>query len=238
MQQIWFGFNYFQNVADFLSSDHPSDENYEGKILGPETSPTLTLETKEKYSACDFPHQREKASGHSYLFGSDFISVDAHGKVIIVSVPLLPFKEVLHSKHLSPNNTLFLTSLNQESCHLRTSVEEYNEVTIQTGVLGDLITSPTRYMKNGTTSSILCHSDVWQDKTFDGAEKIPGTPIPKRNVSDGDGASAIPGSLEIKALMLLPDECSNDIRDTELSPRLTNMIKSGVVPESPINNSG
>ncbi|KAF3445456.1 hypothetical protein FNV43_RR10632 [Rhamnella rubrinervis] len=216
-----------ENRKDFLSSDPPLDENCEGKVLGPETSPTLTLETKEKHSACDFPCQREKASGHSYLFGSDFISVDAHGKVIIVSVPLLPFKEVLHSKHLSANNNIFLASLNQDSLHLRTSVEEHNEVT-----------SPTRYMKNGTASSILCHSDTWKEKTFDGAEKIPETPILKRNVSDGDGASAIPDSLEIKALKLLPDECSNGVGDTELSPRLTNMIKSGVVPESPINNSG
>lgn len=141
-----------------------------------------------------------------------------------------------HPKHLSTNNTLFLNSLNQDSCHLRTSVEEYNYATTQAEVLGNLITSPIIHM-NGT-SSIFFQPDAWQERKFDGAEKIPETPILKRNVSDGDDAIAIPGSLDIKALTLLPDKCSNDLRDAELSPRLTNMIKSGVVPESPITSGG
>lgn len=146
-----------------------------------------------------------------------------------------------HLEHLSTNNTLnntlFLTSLNQDSCHLRTSVEEYDDATTQAEVLGNLITSPIIHMKNGT-SSIFCQPNAWQERKFDGAKKIPETPILKRNVSDGDDAIAIPGSLEIKALTLLPDKCSNDLRDAELSPRLTNMIQSGVVPESPITSSG
>lgn len=233
---IWLVSNNLENaVADMPFSDHSSDKNCQDKTLGPETSPTKNLETKEKHGACEIPRQRDH--GHSYLFGSDFISVDDNGNVIIVTVPLLPFRKVSHPKDTSTSNTLLVTSSHQNSCHLRTSVEDCDDPTIQAGVLGDLMTTK-RYVKNGTPSLTVCRLDAWQENTFVGAEQIPQTPISKRIVSDGDGNCATPGSMKLKASILLPDENSNDFGDTEFSPRLTNMIKSGVVPESPINNSG
>ncbi|XP_024930384.2 DEAD-box ATP-dependent RNA helicase FANCM isoform X1 [Ziziphus jujuba] len=227
-----------QNKKDMPLSDHSSEKNCQAKDLGPEISHTKNLETKEKHGACEIPCQR--AHGHSYLFGSDFVSVDDDGNVIIVTVPLLPFGKVSHPSKTRTSNTLLVTSSHQDPRHLRASVEEHKDLTIQAeaGALGDLMTSPTRYMKNGTPISILCHSDAWQENTFEEAEHIPQTPISKRIVSDGDGNCTTPGSVKMKASTLLPDDYSNDFGDTEFSPRLTNMIKTGVVPESPINNCG
>ncbi|XP_027911773.1 DEAD-box ATP-dependent RNA helicase FANCM-like isoform X2 [Vigna unguiculata] len=55
---------------------------------------------------------------------------------------------------------------------------------------------------------------TWQEETCEGDEAIHETPMYKRNA------------------------CINDMKDEELSPRLTNFIKSGVVPESPIDERG
>lgn len=57
------------------------------------------------------------------------------------------------------------------------------------------------------------------------AEEIPNTPDSSRmqkemDISDHD------------------HELDDDATDSELSPRMTNFIKSGVVPESPINDAG
>uniref|UniRef100_A0A2N9HDI2 Helicase ATP-binding domain-containing protein n=1 Tax=Fagus sylvatica TaxID=28930 RepID=A0A2N9HDI2_FAGSY len=194
-----------------------------------EVSPREILKTQEKHSVPDFCGQDPPA--HSYLFGSDYVSVDAFGKVSILSVPLLPFKEDATSAK-SPN------SLKQDSCHLRTSTEENKEPTMQATAIGE-ITSPTRCINDETLPiSRLCDSDVQQEKTLDGIENIPETPILKGNLSnEGDGGET-PDVAEIKAPLFVDDECGNDFIDIELSPRLTNLIKSGVVPESPINDRG
>ena len=44
--------------------------------------------------------------------------------------------------------------------------------------------------------------------------------------------------VEIETSSLAANACINGMRDEELSPRLTNLIRSGVVPESPVDERG
>ncbi|KAL5559340.1 hypothetical protein UlMin_035551, partial [Ulmus minor] len=269
------------HLFDDLSNQNSPDEQ-----LGCEASPTQTSETKKKHTVCDLTQQ--SPARHSCLFGSDVISVDALGKVVIVSVPSLPFKGLSHSKLTNEGDTV-LDTLNKLSCHLKISDEDNKDQTIQAEAVADLITTQTKYINNGTPRS-LGNADAWPNNTFE-VEKIPQTPTRKGNLSDnGDVESQLPdaetrcmnhgtprsldnvhawpektfeevervpqtptgkgnlsdkeeGDSELpdakrKASFLLPDEYSNDFGDTELSPRLTNMIKSGFVPESPVSNGG
>lgn len=70
-------------------------------------------------------------------------------------------------------------------------------------------------------------------------ETIAEAPILKRNLpNEEDCARKSLDVLGIKASSLQADEFSNNFKDSELSPRLRNMIQSSIVPESPINDNG
>lgn len=55
---------------------------------------------------------------------------------------------------------------------------------------------------------------------------------------DENIGSHIAGSMATKPLQLPDRHCGVDIAEYDLSPRLTNLIESGFVPESPLSNSG
>ncbi|XP_045830757.1 DEAD-box ATP-dependent RNA helicase FANCM isoform X1 [Trifolium pratense] len=77
-----------------------------------------------------------------------------------------------------------------------------------------------------------------QEETCDVNETIPETPDAKRTLSN-EGANATETANPIEQFSSLAvDACDTDMRDEELSPRLTNLIISGVVPESPIDERG
>lgn len=178
---------------------------------------------------------------HSYLFGSDYVSVDALGKVLIISVPLLPLKEVSHSKSTSASTTLVLNCPKQNSCCLKASGHDYKELAMQgKAALDRTSSSETQCMTDVALAiSRISNSKTEQEKTLNQVETIPETPILNRILSnEGDCVGDAPDLLGIKASFPQADKNSNNFNDTELSPRLTNMIQSGVVPESPVNNSG
>ncbi|KAL5069031.1 hypothetical protein RYX36_019918 [Vicia faba] len=78
-----------------------------------------------------------------------------------------------------------------------------------------------------------------QTASADGDETIPETPDAKKNLSnEGAVATEIANSVEKQTSSLAADACDNDMRGEELSPHLTNLIISGVVPESPIEERG
>jgi len=80
---------------------------------------------------------------------------------------------------------------------------------------------------------------TWEEETCEGDEAIPETPIFKRSVSnEGYNAGEMLNLMELETSSLVADACINGMKDEELSPRLTNLIKSGVVPESPIDERG
>ena len=156
----------------------------------------------------------------SYLFSSDYVSVDSLGKVQIMSVPLFPTEEATHSKGQSSQNDKELTTPHKSSM--------------------DLTTSETQYKINATLAiSRPSNSISQQEKTLDLMETIPEASVLKRNLpNEEDCASKSLDILGIKASSLQADEFNKNFKDSELSPRLTNMIQSGIVPESPINDYG
>lgn len=171
---------------------------------------------------------------HSYLFGSDYVSVDALGKVFIMSVPLLPLRKVSHSKSKSAGSPV-INVLKQNPCQWNHSGQGCKaEASLV------LATSKTQYKIHETlTISRSCFSNQQQDKNLDQVETIPDTTILKRNLPNEEAsASKALDLLEIESSPLQADECNNNFEDAELSPRLTNMIRSGIVPGSPINDNG
>ncbi|KAG7985254.1 hypothetical protein I3843_03G016000 [Carya illinoinensis] len=207
------------------------------EVLGTEVSPREVLRTEEKHSVLDFCGQNPSA--HSYLFGSDYVSVDSFGKVLILDVPLLPLKEGPHSKYTTASSTASLNSSKQDFCHLQTSAEDKKELTMQATCVGE-ITPVNRCIKDETLpTSGLFGSDVKQETTLDGVQNIPERPsLNGIFFSEGDSDGGTPDVEIINEPLLLADECRDTFRDIELSPRLTNLIKCGVVPESPIHDKG
>ncbi|KAM2027680.1 hypothetical protein ACFX1T_019937 [Malus domestica] len=225
------------NRQGFLNPDDSLEKQSERKVLDSELSPNSTLKTKEKHYRLNFPG--ENPYEHSYLFGSDVVNVDASGKVLITSVPVFRWKDLSHSMFTSESR-IKLDSLKQNSYHGRTSDEDHTELTTQGGASGDVKIIQMKSIKyENSLSSRLCKSEIWTEKTFNGGEKILQTTILKGDLlSKGDSVSDTPDVLESKGSLLLTDEDNSILRDGELSPRLTNLMKSGVVPESPINTSG
>lgn len=87
--------------------------------------------------------------------------------------------------------------------------------------------------------STYCDMGKHQEETCEGNETIPETPEAKRNLSaEGANADETANPVEKETSSLAADACNNGMRDEELSPRLTNLIISGVVPESPIDERG
>ncbi|KAH9692064.1 DEAD-box ATP-dependent RNA helicase FANCM [Citrus sinensis] len=214
-------------------------DNFHGtkKVTDSELS-TRTLGTQENHSmpqsCCKSP------AAHAYLFGSDFISVDALGKVLIISVPALPFKELSHSKKKRAPDTLLLNHWKQDSSPLKTSDKNYDELTVQSKAVEELTTSQAACIKDGALPiSRFSRSDALPEKPLDGFEEILDSPVLRRNqLREEDTTDETLDVNEIKEPLSPDDEHHNDLRESDLSPRLTNLIKSGVVPESPINENG
>ncbi|XP_019465460.1 PREDICTED: Fanconi anemia group M protein isoform X1 [Lupinus angustifolius] len=106
-------------------------------------------------------------------------------------------------------NLLSVNCLNLDSCHLGIQTKDSIDLTLQ-------------------------------DSTCEGDETIPETPpSAKRSVSNKRGNAGETANLvEIETSLLLEGSCIDGMRDEELSPRLTDFILSGVVPESPIDERG
>ncbi|KAH8489991.1 hypothetical protein H0E87_022492 [Populus deltoides] len=176
--------------------DNPPSTKSQEKVVDSEESPIQTLRPDNEH--CMLDHKLSRPA-HSYLFGSDYVSVDSVGKV---------------------KRTKELTTPHKSSM--------------------DLTPSETQYKMNATLAiSRSSNSISQQEKTLDLMETIPEAPILKRNLpNEEDYAGKSLDVLGIKASSLQPDEFSNNFKDSELSPRLRNMIQSSIVPESPINDNG
>lgn len=180
-------------------------------------SPIRTLRAKEMDSGLDPEFKSPQA--HSHLFGSDFVSVDALGKVLIISVPSLYFKDVMHSNYVSPSKTELLSSLKQDTDNVKTS-----DGIMQTEVVPNISAYQTQSIRVETVSTPRFCETTDSEK--------------EKNLDTPGGTCETPDIEEIKAPPPLADEHCSDLRDNELSPRLTNLIKIGIVPESPITDSG
>lgn len=100
------------------------------------------------------------------------------------------------------------------------------------------ISSWSRCNENKTMPTSKCSSVSQQENAVDVGEKILQTPVSKV-YSSNEGEEVIVGTpQEKRSEVQLMDDSSNGLQDVELSPRLSNFIKAGVVPESPIDYTG
>lgn len=194
-----------------------------------EASALGTSKTKEHTT----PDMNCKDAKHSYLFSSDFVFVNADGNVMILSVPTLPFRG------LSDGNKLSVNSSKQDTCHVQSSSGIFKEENVQEKATMGLLNSKSKCTKsNNLLVSSPTYSACQQESMLDDVEN--GFQCPKRLGNlfrETDGAVQMPAK-DHTVPVLLDEECSDDYEDTELSPRLTNLIRSGVVPESPVHDCG
>ncbi|KAJ9167176.1 hypothetical protein P3X46_021846 [Hevea brasiliensis] len=202
------------NDKDPLIWDESPSTKSQKKVTDSEVSSLKSLRTKEQ-NVLD--PQGQRPAGHSYLFGSEFV--------------LLPLKEASQTNCTSPSATVLLNCLKPNSCHLKNPGKNYEEQTVQGKSSPDIITS---WVQCETSVALaMSKSNLQQETTLDQVEKFPETSVLKKIISnEGDCVGEALNCLEIKVPSLHADEYDNS---NELSPRLTNMIQSGFVPESPID---
>lgn len=159
---------------------------------------------------------------HSFLFSSGFISVDDLGRVLVLSVPQFRKKEVLLSSTYH---------LKQDSAYIDISINVCKDTT---GQVTDVSASPIRSKQDDKEFvSNLNNCNASGEKTLAGC--ILDSPISKPK---SNGGESIGNSPQDRAPMVFADGNNDDPIEVEFSPRLTNFIKSGIVPESPVIGSG
>ncbi|XP_024009524.1 DEAD-box ATP-dependent RNA helicase FANCM [Eutrema salsugineum] len=151
----------------------------------------------------------ESSPTHHYLFGSDCASVDTLGKVFVLPVPLSFSSNVLGSDYM-------LETEKQHFCPERSPIEF------------PPIGTSTKYEKDNISCKLK------QGFSLENADEILETQSLVTRHSTGLGKGDVANF--VGEIMLSSDE--DDCEDLELSPRLTNFIKSGVVPDSPIYDQG
>lgn len=154
---------------------------------------------------------KESSPSHHYLFNSECASVDTMGKVFVMPVPLS------FSYNLPVSDYMPLAETKQKhSSPNRSDINfvpvDANESSSQDDISGKL--------KQGFLSD--CANGILETQSLAKRHNT--------NVDEGDEASCA------GEIMILSDE--DDCEDLELSPRLTNFIKSGVVPDSPVYDQG
>ncbi|GAB4844800.1 hypothetical protein Ancab_038187 [Ancistrocladus abbreviatus] len=211
-------------------------ENYDrqdspDKVLDTLVNPPCTSLRKKCDLRCGAVPQ------HSYLFGSDIASVDNSGKVLVSSPPLLALDEISYSKSLEESNTTLL-----RFSSTKTSCGEFQELSMKNDSVAAPVASDCDRCKSpeGELRSVLPidAQAVGLLDEADGDDCLLQIPLFK-----GKHASQRIGCDETAQEMIyespaLPAEFNDDIGDIDLSPRLTNFIKSGFVPESPLHNTG
>ncbi|CAI9754308.1 unnamed protein product [Fraxinus pennsylvanica] len=173
----------------------------------PETDAELVDISRTKDISMQDIHGKNSVA-HSFLFDSEFVSVDDLGRVLVLSLSQLPL--ISHSKSTIGGKMEFVSNLMQDSSGFEASTKDFKEKT----VLAKGISIP----QTGLTEA---------------ENSLPSS----RKSNEKDSYDKDPKVERNRVSMDLDDEENNDLRDSELSPRLTNFIKSGVVPESPISDS-
>ncbi|KAI3431890.1 uncharacterized protein J3R85_007757 [Psidium guajava] len=167
---------------------------------------------------------------HSYLFSSDFVSVDNLGNVLILSVPSLPSTTVKQS------DDVCLKCPKKDSGCFLAAAQGSEEVCMPFGGSAQRTSALTRCPR----SEAQALSTVFDFEAQQNEPTILDTKTEIENpigvLPDGGvGTNGTPEALKDEEPFPLASVGNDDEEDTELSPRLTSYFESGVVPESPIN---
>ncbi|XP_058088420.1 DEAD-box ATP-dependent RNA helicase FANCM isoform X2 [Magnolia sinica] len=176
----------------------------QNEIPDVEASPRETSRCNDEH--CMPELSKKKPHVHCFLFGTDFVSVNAFGSVLITSVPLLPFDKGDQScKSMPANSTELLKNTEQDMCTFRTSHTGYDKIPNSDAHLEQMLQGVGKFLLKTPISEV------------------------KLEISEGNAAD-----MEMKTKISPANYSCGNSRDMELSPRLTNFIEKGVVPESPI----
>lgn len=153
----------------------------------------------------------ESSPTHRYLFSSECASVDILGKVFVMQVPLSFSSNVSGSDYMPLAGTE-----KQHSCLDRSHIDSV-PIDTSTKHQQDIILCnfKKRFSPDGCDETLETHSLVKRHST---------------GVGEGDVTNCV------EEIVLSSDE--DDCEGLELSPRLTNFIKGGIVPESPVYDQG
>lgn len=174
----------------------------------------------------------ENSHAHGFLFNSEFVSVDDQGRVIVSSVAQLSLKETLVSKFTSTKLFEKFNLPEKDPLHRKVSATALEEKT--DGVKDAASTQTVATEKFNLAASRIIVSNAKQQKIFDICERNFGSPDHKVNPEGKSIGESL--EVQIRGTPIGSDDRDETFRDMELSPRLTNFINSGFVPESPTND--
>lgn len=211
------GFSCLSYVLDSEMSYVPAEDKMKTEVQKTEIEHEKIAEDMD---VDDF--HKQKPCIHTLLFGSEFVSVDDVGNVLVSSLPELPLDS--NSKYMLGG------SLASEYPSMHDS-----KVNSVKGIPSSHLRLPE--LENLLESS-PCNSDAQKGKLSSWDKEIPEATIASRMLEEKDITCEEHNVMHDRTVVLLPDESSDDVGDCELSPRLTNFIESGIVPESPVNSPG
>ncbi|URD88700.1 HELICc [Musa troglodytarum] len=159
---------------------------------------------------------------HRFLFGGDFVKVNALGGVSIPSVPVLPLEGSVIYEIIRRNKKEFPS-------------QEKNEITSKvSSLVHDGLPSEDALDLPLNAETHSPNIDVQEERGRINA--VSQTPVLKQNAELTEVKIAeTPGDQEKDTTSTLVGESSKIFSCVELSPRLTLFIETGIVPESPIS---
>ncbi|MCE3051908.1 hypothetical protein HAX54_051177, partial [Datura stramonium] len=175
----------------------------------------------------------ENSHAHGFLFNSEFVSLDDQGRVIISSIAQLSLKETLVSKFTSTRLFEKFNLPEKDPLHGKVSVNGLEEK--NNGVKGVSSTQIVTTEKVNLEASRICVSNSKQQKIFDICESNFGSPDHKVKPEGKSIGESL--EVQIRGTPTGDDDPDKTFGDMELSPRLTNFINSGFVPESPTTDA-
>lgn len=144
-------------------------------------------------------------------------------------------KTLMHMASYSIQNLLFekFNLPEKDPLHGKVSVNELEEKT--NGIKGVSSTQIVTTEKVNLEASRICVSNAKQQKIFDICERNFGSPDHKVKPEGRSIGESL--EVQIRGTPIGADEPDKTFGDMELSPRLTNFINSGFVPESPTTDA-
>lgn len=224
-------------TSENLSMKVEATEPYEENLKGCSNEDDCKTEKNNDSIPVGIPSNRKtlldifggNSHAHGFLFDSEFVSVDDRGRVIVSSVAQLSLKEILVSKFTSTRLFEKFNLPEKDPLHGKVSANELEENT--DGVKGVSSTQTVTTEKFNLEESRICVSNAKQQHIIDTCGRNSGSTdhkVKPKGKSIGENLE-----VQIQGTPIGADEPDKTFVDVELSPRLTNFINSGFVPESP-----
>ncbi|XAR55643.1 RNA helicase [Bertholletia excelsa] len=213
------------SMRDLQSSHNSPEEHLLREVSDYDPLPVETSATEEKCYSSD-SHIKKPVVLLSCLKQESFQSENLAEDCKVVTARKDSSDQT--SQKSFGRNRKMLTSKLCNTDALKENMLDGAEEIQQTSVSKLLIADSTDETINENKAELLIADD---------AEEVQQTSVSKGKMLN-ERDSTDEAINENRAEVLIADDSSNALRDIELSPRLTNFIQRGVVPESPIEYSG